>query len=73
MSLGKFLRSNGVRAIVSREGLPAIEHQEGPQRPTEIPRTAVIDQSGLHAVIYLGSLGEMLCRASVMAVTARPS
>lgn len=69
----EFLRSNGVRAIVSREGLPAIEHQEGPQRPTEMPRTAVIDQSGLYAVIYLGSLSEMLCRASVMAVTARPS
>lgn len=64
----EFLRSNGVRAIVSREELPAIEHQEGLLRPTEIPRTAIIDQSDLHAVIYLGSLGEMLCRASVMAV-----
>lgn len=41
--------------------------------PTEIPRTAIIDQSGRYAVIYLGSLGEMLRRASVMAVTARPS
>jgi hypothetical protein len=37
------------------------------------PRTAIIDQSGFYAVIYLGSLGEMLRRASVMTVTARPS
>ncbi len=53
----EFLRSNGVRVIVSRVGLSAIEHRDGPLRPTEIPRTAIIDQSDLHAVIYLGSLG----------------
>ncbi|HEX9542767.1 MAG TPA: recombinase family protein [Streptosporangiaceae bacterium] len=69
----EFLRSNGVRAVVSREGMPPIVHQEGPLTPTEIPRMAIIDKPELHAVIYLSSLGDMLRQASAMAATVRPS
>lgn len=60
----EFLRSAGVRAVVSREDLPSIEHQEGPLTPLEVPRLAIIDKPGLYAVIYLGGLGDMLSRAT---------
>lgn len=58
----EFLRSAGVRAVVSREDLPSVEHQEGPLTPLEVPRLAIIDKPGLYAVIYLGGLGDMLSR-----------
>ncbi len=60
----EFLRGATVRAVVSREGMPPTEHQEGPVTPLDIPRMAIIDKPKLHAVIYLGSLGDMLHRAS---------
>jgi site-specific DNA recombinase len=69
----EFLRSNGVRAVVSRDELPQIEHQVGPITSRGITRTAIIDRPGLNAVIYLGSLSDMLCRASAIAATIRPS
>jgi DNA invertase Pin-like site-specific DNA recombinase len=56
----EFLRSADVRAVVSREELPSIEHQEGPLTPLEVPRLAIVDKPGLHAVFYLGGLGDML-------------
>jgi site-specific DNA recombinase len=62
-----FLRENKVRAVVSREGLPPIEHQEGPLTPLDIPRTAIIERPGLYAVVYLGSLGDMVRSASSVA------
>lgn len=60
----ELLRSAGVRAVVSREDLPAIEHQEGPLAPLEVPRVAIVDKPGLHAAIYLGCLSDMLSRAT---------
>jgi DNA invertase Pin-like site-specific DNA recombinase len=65
----EFLRGAKVRVVVSRDELPQIEHQEGPLTPLGIPRTAIIDRPRLHAVIYLGSLGDMLSRAKGMSAT----
>ncbi|HEY2488817.1 MAG TPA: recombinase family protein [Streptosporangiaceae bacterium] len=53
----EFLRGATVRAVVRRDDMPTIERQEGPPTPTRIPRTAIIDQPGLHAVVYRGTLG----------------
>jgi hypothetical protein len=69
----QFLRSNGVRAVVSREKLPQVERQAGPMVSLDIPRTAIIDRPRLYAVIYLGSLGDMLRQAGDMAATVQPS
>jgi hypothetical protein len=63
----EFLRRAKVRVVVSREELPQIEDPEGPLPFLGIPRTAIIDKPGLHAVIYLDSLGDMLSRAKGMA------
>ena len=65
----EFLRSNKVRAVVSRDDMPPIEHQAGPLTATDVPRLAIIDRPGLHAVIYLGSLGDMVRRASALSAT----
>jgi site-specific DNA recombinase len=62
--INELLRGATVRAVVSRNRLPLIEHQEEPLTPLDIPRMAIIDKPKLHAVIYLGSLGNMLDRAS---------
>jgi DNA invertase Pin-like site-specific DNA recombinase len=69
----EFLRSNTVRALVSREAMPPIERQDGPLTPLETPRMAIIDQPELHAVVYLGTLGGLLGRADCMAATVRPA
>lgn len=68
----EFLRSHGVRAVVSREGAPPIEYQAGPKTALDIPRTALIDRPDLYAVIYLGSLGDMLRPASALSATVSP-
>jgi site-specific DNA recombinase len=67
-----FLRENKVRAVVSREKLPPIEDQEGSLTPSDIPRTAIVARPGLYAVVYLGSLSDMVGRASSMAAPASP-
>lgn len=60
----EFLRTAAVRAVVSRDGMPPIEDQEGPMRPLDVPRMAIITDTGLYAVVYLGSLGDLLDPAS---------
>lgn len=65
----EFLRVAAVRAVVSHDELPAIEHQEGPLMPLDIPRMAIIDKPGLYAVIYLGNLRDMLAEVSDMIAT----
>lgn len=60
----EFLRGAAVRAVVSRDGMPPVEHQEGPLTPLDIPKVGIIDNPRLHAVIHLGSLGDLLDRAS---------
>src|SRR5215831_9642299 len=69
----EFLRSATIRAVVSRDEMPVIEHQEGPLTPLDIPRTAMIDRPKLQAVIYLRSLGDMLRRADSLAATVHVS
>jgi site-specific DNA recombinase len=58
----EFLRTNNVRAVVSRDELSPIEHRAGPPTATDVLRTAIIDRPGLRAVIYLGSLGDIASR-----------
>lgn len=65
----KFLRSARVRVVVGRDELPRIEPQDGQPTLLGIPRTAIIDRPKLHAVIYLGSLDDMLSRARGRAAT----
>lgn len=65
-----FLRENKVRAIVSRDSPPAIKPQEGPLTALGVPRAATIEGPDLYAVVDLGSLGDMVSRASSMAATA---
>jgi DNA invertase Pin-like site-specific DNA recombinase len=60
----EFLRGAKVRAVVSRDELPRVDHQEGPLTLLDTPRVAVINEPGLHVVINLGSLGGMLSLAS---------
>jgi hypothetical protein len=69
----EFLRAAAVRAVVSRDRLPPIEDQAGPMTSLDIPRKAIITDTGLHAVVYLGSLGDMLRRANDLAATISPS
>ena len=40
--------------------MPPIEEQAGPVTTLDIPRMAIITDPGLYAVVYLGSLGDML-------------
>ena len=60
----EFLRTAAVRAVVSRDGMPPIEDQAGPMTSLDIPRMAIITDTGHYAVVYLGSLGDLLVRAS---------
>ena len=69
----EFLRAAAVRAVVSRDGMPPIEDQAGPMTLLDIPRMAIISDTDLYAVIYLGSLGDMLRRASDLAATVSSS
>lgn len=63
LSRNEFLRSAGVRVVASRDELPPLSLPGGPMTAGEIPRTAVIDRTDLHAVISLGGLADLLSRA----------
>lgn len=73
MGRNEFLRGATVRAVASRDGMPPIEHQQRPLTPLDIPRTAIIDRPKLQAVIYLGSLDNILRRADSLTATAPAS
>lgn len=60
----EFLRSAGVRAVASRDQLPPLELDPGPIPAEDIPRTAIIDEDGVKAVVDLGSLRDLLGRVS---------
>ena len=60
----EFLRTAAVRAVVSRDEMPPIEDQAGPMTSLDIPRMAIITDTGLYAVVYLGNLGDLLVRPS---------
>lgn len=59
----RFLRDAGVRAVISKEGLPPLDLTAGPMTPLEIPRTVIVERDGMHAVIDFGGLGDLLRRA----------
>ncbi len=61
----EFLRSAGVRAVASKDDLPPLDLPAGPLNPLEIPRSVIIDEDDLHAVVYLGGLRDLLERAEV--------
>lgn len=69
----EFLRAAAIRAVVSRDGMPPIEKQAGPMTSVGIPRMAIITDTDLYAVVYLGSLSDMLRQASGLAATVSPS
>jgi site-specific DNA recombinase len=58
----EFLRSAGVTAVASKETLPPFPDVSGPMTPLDIPRTAIITEDGLYAMVDLGNLREMLAR-----------
>jgi len=60
----EFLRSAGVRAIVSRDEMPPLDMPGGPLTPREIPRSAIITHDDLYAVVHLGGLADLLDLAS---------
>jgi site-specific DNA recombinase len=68
----EFLRSAAVRAVVSRDGMPAVEPQEGPMTRLDIPRAAIITDPDLHVAVYLGSLSDMLRRPGSLAGGSQP-
>jgi hypothetical protein len=53
--------------------MPPIEKQAGPMTSVGIPRMAIITDTDLYAVVYLGSLSDMLRQASGLAATVSPS
>jgi hypothetical protein len=63
-----FLRDQGVRAAVSPNPLPSDLFLG---RPEMIFSVAAIERPGMHAILYLGDLGELLRRASDLPVTVR--
>lgn len=60
----EFLRSAHVRVVTSRERLSSIDYHEGPLTPPEVAPAVIIDKPSLHAVIYLGTMGDMLSPAT---------
>jgi site-specific DNA recombinase len=62
----EFLRSAGVRVVAHRDELPAIEMEfrRGDMTGLDIPRTSLVVENGLHAVVDLGNLRDLLARAS---------
>jgi site-specific DNA recombinase len=61
----QFLQNAGVRAVAYKEDMPPLdlEFSQGDLTGVDIPRTAIIMQDGLNAVVYLGKLRDMLARA----------
>jgi DNA invertase Pin-like site-specific DNA recombinase len=64
-----FLREHGIRVVVHRDRLPPIEYEDGPLTALDITRMAIIDRPGMHIVIYLGNLGDLLKRANDLSIT----
>ena len=62
----EFLRSAGVRAVASRNQLPPLDLESGPLTADDIPRSVILDEDGLKAVIDLGGLRDLLARTSAV-------
>lgn len=59
-----WLLNAGVRLTAVRGRMPSQDLLAGPLTAGEIPRTVIIDQGDVHAVIELGGLADLLERAS---------
>ena len=63
----EFLRSAGVRVVAHKDNMPPLEMEfaRGDMTGLDIPQHAIIVEDGLHAVVHLGNLRNMLARAEV--------
>jgi site-specific DNA recombinase len=61
-----FLRDQGVRVVVSPDPLPT---DLALARPDRIWSVAAIERPGMHAILYMGDLAELLNRASELSIT----
>lgn len=62
----QFLRSAGVRVVAHKTLMPPLEMEftrGGDMTVLDIPRSAIIMEDGLNAVVHLGNLRNMLARA----------
>lgn len=61
----EFLRSAGIRVLAHKDDMPPLEMEfrQGDMTGLDIPRTAIIMEDGLHVVIDLGNLRDILARA----------
>jgi len=73
MGRNGFLRSHGVRAVVSRDELPPVKHHEVPMPSQGMAPMVIIDRPKLHVRIYLGTLGDMMHLASAMPAAVHSS
>ena len=62
------MRDQGVKVVVSPEPLP---EDLALSRPDMIFSVAIIERPGMHAILYLGNLSDLLRRASELPVTVR--
>jgi len=62
----EFLRSADVRVEAHKDKLPPLKMRPGPLTATglDVPRTAIIDDDDLKAVVHLGGLADLLDLAS---------
>jgi hypothetical protein len=65
-----FLRDQGVKVVVSPDPLPSDLFLA---RPEMIWSVAAIERPGLHAILHMGNLGELLRRTSDLPVTVQSS
>jgi hypothetical protein len=65
-----FLREQGVKVVVSPDPLP---DDLVLARPDMIWSVAIIDRPGMHAILYMGDLTELLNRASDLSITVPAS
>jgi hypothetical protein len=61
-----FLREQGVKVVISPDPLPG---DLVLSRPDRIWSVAAIERPGMHAILYMGDLGELLNRASDLSIT----
>lgn len=61
-----FLRDQGVKVVVSPDPLP---QDLVLARPNMIWSVAAVERPGMHAILYMGDLGELLSRASDLSIT----
>lgn len=62
----QFLQNAGVRAVAHKTDMPPLEMEftrGGDMTGLDIPRTEIVTEDGLHVVVYLGNLRDMLARA----------